>query len=133
MVRRKGVQFLLVNTIQKLFQEINYIPVSYIRIPFYDDHFDIQNERFLLGKTLYYLGKEMDSVIGRSLQLIGLGLYEKFSKANQLLEQWMTAADGAAVVTEDAVSKTSPLFVSLASDILKLHLGARIVNTPDFR
>ena len=85
-------------------QEITYIPVDYICIPYYDDHFDITNERLLLGKALYNIGKEMDNVVGRSLQLIGLGLWEKFSKANGLLEKWTMEVKEEAVVTEDAVS-----------------------------
>ena len=86
-----------------ILQEITYIPVDYISIPYYDDHFDITNERVLLGKAVYNVGKELDSVVGRSLQLIGLGLWEKFSKANSLLEKWMAEVKDGAVVTEDAV------------------------------
>ena len=81
--------------------------MGFIRVPYYDDHFDIKNERWLLGKSLCSVGKELDNVVGRSLQLIGLGLYEKFPKANGLLEKWTAEVGEGAIVTEDAVCKVS--------------------------
>lgn len=87
-------------------QEIDYIPIKVIRNIYYDDHFDIKDERFLLGKTLYYLSKNtkmLDPVFARSLQLIGLGLYEKFELANQHLTDWLQDSS-ANVVYSEAVS-----------------------------
>lgn len=87
---------------------MQYIPVKVIRNPFYDDHFDIKDERFLMGKTLYCLAKSCSLLppeLSRTLQLIGLGLYEKFELANQLLESWLQDRSCEIVVFQDAVSK----------------------------
>ena len=43
-------------------------------------------------------------MLGRSLQLVGLGLYEKFPKANTLLEDWMASSEDGPLVLEEAVS-----------------------------
>ena len=53
-------------------------------------------------------------MIGRSLQLIGLGLWERFFKANNLLEKWLGEDKDEALVTDVAVCiKLSLLLFSL--------------------
>ena len=84
------------------FQEIEYKVVKFIPNPYYDDHFDIRSDRFLLGKTLNMIGKTTDDVMGRSCQLIGWGLYEKFDKGLKLLQDFL-ASDQEYSVTQDAV------------------------------
>lgn len=88
-------------------EDIEYIAVKVIRNPYYDDHFDIKDERFLLGKTLYNLGSNtpvIDGALSRSLQLIGLGLYEKFELANQFLEKWISNRELPHVVCCEALN-----------------------------
>ena len=70
-------------------QEEDWIPVKYIKYPHYDDHFDVKDERFLLGKTLNMIGQHMtsDPVLQNSLRLIGLGLWHKFGKGLFLMEE----------------------------------------------
>lgn len=77
--------------------------MKFITRPFYDNHFDIVEERFLLGKTLWYLGRELNDVIGRTLQVVGLAMWEKFDEALQLLESWRASEDK--TILEEAVSK----------------------------
>ncbi|KAK6180421.1 hypothetical protein SNE40_012581 [Patella caerulea] len=85
-------------------EEEDWIPVKYIRFPVYDDHFDIKDERFLMGKTLYMLGKTcQDGVLGRSLQFMGLGMYHKFEKAIKLLENWEKDQPGVLLLNEAVV------------------------------
>ncbi|KAL4227721.1 ribosomal protein S27 [Mactra antiquata] len=87
-------------------EDIEYVAVKVITNPYYDDHFDIKDERFLLGKTLYNLSKNtamLDPEFSRSLQLIGLGLYEKFELANQLLEDWVKDSSLKNVVYSEAL------------------------------
>ncbi|XP_050401291.2 28S ribosomal protein S27, mitochondrial [Patella vulgata] len=85
-------------------EEEDWIPVKYIRFPVYDDHFDIKDERFLMGKTLYILGKTcQDEVLGRSLQFMGLGMYQKFEKAIKLLENWEKDQPGILLLKEAVV------------------------------
>ena len=76
--------------------------VKFIPNPYYDDHFDIRSDKFLLGKTLNMIGKTTDDVMGRSCQLIGWGLYEKFDKGLKLLRDFL-ASDQEYSVTQDAV------------------------------
>jgi hypothetical protein len=75
--------------------------VNIVHRPVYDDHFDIKKEHFRLGKSLYFLGKanvipdenlSRKDMLNHSLQFVGLGLYNKFNKALDMLEQWIAAA-----------------------------------------
>ena len=61
-------------------------------------------------------------MLGRSLQLVGLGLYEKFLKANTLLEEWMTSSEDGPLVLEEAVSDTS-LYRPLQDTVIRLDLA----------
>ncbi|ESP00601.1 hypothetical protein LOTGIDRAFT_149768 [Lottia gigantea] len=87
-------------------EEEDWIPVGIIRYIVYDDHFDIKDERFLMGKTLYTLGRNCaeDSILSQSLQFLGLGLYQKFEKGMNLLEKWAESKDNT-LVAEEAVLK----------------------------
>lgn len=86
-----------------LFPQEDWIPVKWVRTPYYDDHFDIQDEQFLLGKTLVMLGKTEPNLIGQSCQVMGLGLYEKFPLGLQLLET-LVSGGGSALVAKESVS-----------------------------
>lgn len=89
-------------------EEEEWEAVKVIDYPFYDDHFSIQSERFLHGKTLYMLGKKLGGVDGRSLQLVGLGMYDKFPQALKLLQDWMSVSDGT-IVVQDVVTRFDEL------------------------
>ncbi|XP_055331302.1 uncharacterized protein LOC129583516 [Paramacrobiotus metropolitanus] len=60
--------------------------VRNIKNPFFDDHFDTADPKHLFGKTLYMAGRAHNDLLGRSCQLIGLGLYEKWDKSAKLLQ-----------------------------------------------
>ncbi|XP_011498350.1 PREDICTED: uncharacterized protein LOC105362585 [Ceratosolen solmsi marchali] len=64
------------------------IRVKYLRNPYFDDHFDLWKPSDLVGKTLWWIGETMNDVIGRSCQLRGLILYNKYSEAIELLKKW---------------------------------------------
>lgn len=49
---------------------------------------------------MYFLGKQSDDVMGRSVQLVGLGLYEKFPKALKLLQKWIKENEDQVVMKE---------------------------------
>ncbi|XP_067666755.1 small ribosomal subunit protein mS27-like [Haliotis asinina] len=70
-------------------EEEEWVKVKVIQFPYYDDHFDIKDERFLLGKTLYMLGGSVQNndLLSTSLKVMGLGLYQKFDKGLRLLEE----------------------------------------------
>lgn len=82
--------------------------VKIIDFPYYDDHFSIQSEKFLHGKTLYTLGKLLGGVEGRSLQFIGLGMYEKFPRALEMLQSWMSQTESD-VIVKDMVTRFDEL------------------------
>jgi small subunit ribosomal protein S27 len=76
--------------------------VKYITNPWYDDHFDIPKELWLLGKTLATVTRDEQTVMGRSYMLIGWGLYEKFDKGLELIKQW-AESDEKQVICQEAV------------------------------
>lgn len=62
------------------------VRVKFIRNEYFDDHFDLTNSKLLLGKTLYILGLQEGGIIGNSCKLLGLVLYEKYSKALEFVK-----------------------------------------------
>ncbi|CAG5126269.1 unnamed protein product [Candidula unifasciata] len=77
--------------------EENWVKVRYITFPYYDDHFDIKDERFLLGKTLYMLGNvqsiDLSTDLRNNLKIVGSGLYHQFTKGLGLLKDVLSSAD----------------------------------------
>ncbi|XP_054714824.1 28S ribosomal protein S27, mitochondrial-like [Uloborus diversus] len=67
-------------------EDITYVRVPFLKNPWFDDHFDIVNPKHLLGKTFYLIGREMNDLLGRTYQMFGLVLYEKYEKASELLK-----------------------------------------------
>nr|XP_022903939.1 28S ribosomal protein S27, mitochondrial-like [Onthophagus taurus] len=57
------------------------IRVKYLRNPFDDDHFDLTAPNKIIGKTLITFTKNPESVLEKSLHLLGLILYEKLDKS----------------------------------------------------
>lgn len=62
------------------------IYVKHLKNPFFDDHFDLQEPKHLVGKTLYVAGMARTDLLGRSAQVHGLALQEKWEKGVSLLE-----------------------------------------------
>ncbi|XP_063708442.1 uncharacterized protein LOC134837060 [Culicoides brevitarsis] len=66
------------------------VRVAFLRNPYFDDHFDLKNSQHLVGKTFLLIGKELtktgDTKLGTNIQLLGLGLYEKYTEAVKFLE-----------------------------------------------
>ncbi|RUS89326.1 hypothetical protein EGW08_002933 [Elysia chlorotica] len=79
-------------------EEEDWIKVKYIKFPVYDDHFDIKDERFLLGKTLHMLAQvqtpKCPELIVTSLGLIGSGIHHKFSQGLAVLEKVVDSSSG---------------------------------------
>ena len=87
-----------------------WIPVKFIRHPWYDDHWDIHRDSLLLGKTFTLITAYEDGLLGTSYRLLGLGLHEKFDQGLDLMTQWAASQDQTTVARE-AVSDL--LFSSL--------------------
>ncbi|XP_058831125.1 uncharacterized protein LOC131689823 [Topomyia yanbarensis] len=62
------------------------VRVNFIRNEFFDDHFDIKDTKLLLGKTFFLLGLNSEGAVGNSSKLLGLVLYEKYSKAVEFVQ-----------------------------------------------
>ncbi|CAL1526055.1 unnamed protein product [Lymnaea stagnalis] len=86
-------------------EEEEWIKVKYIKFPYYDDHFDIKDERFLLGKTLLGLGNlqsvDLPNDLRNSLKIIGSGIYHKFPRGLKLLKEIADSSDG--VISQEAL------------------------------
>jgi len=65
------------------------VRVAYIRNPYFDDHFDLTDPRDLVGKTLSFLGKYREDALGRTCQLRGLILYNKYEDVTKLIIDWL--------------------------------------------
>ncbi|XP_076370412.1 uncharacterized protein LOC143256706 isoform X2 [Tachypleus tridentatus] len=97
-------------------EEEVFTRVPYIRNPFYDDHFDIKDPKHLVGKTLYLVGKEHNNVLGRTYQLVGLGMYEKWEKAEKLLSKFLNLSESQPVLLQEGVSKFRELLQAILDD-----------------
>ena len=86
------------------FQELEWIKVNFLERPVYDDHFDISKDSMKLGKTFAMVAKSADDILGRSYQLMGWGLYEKFDKGIALMRQWLENGKIGDAVSREAVS-----------------------------
>ncbi|KAK2711898.1 small ribosomal subunit protein mS27-like [Artemia franciscana] len=62
------------------------VRVDYIREPYFDDHFDLENPQHLIGKTFAYANLDGSGSYELSLQLLGWTLYEKFNNLKEVLK-----------------------------------------------
>lgn len=72
-------------------EEVVKVRVTYIRNPFFDDHFDIREPKQIAGKTLVFFGKKGDDYLVRSCELWGLILWQKYGRAAELVQGWVDA------------------------------------------
>lgn len=120
-------------------QEEVKVRVRYLRNPFFDDHFDLWKPSDLVGKTLWWIGMNIDDALGRSCQLRGLILFRKFEEAISLVQKWKESGikeivykdvlplikkDVPEIFNEDATEKTKELQLQLNElESLDLHNG----------
>lgn len=85
------------------------IRVSYLRNPYFDDHFDLIDPYDLVGKTLSFQGKQRKDALGRTCQLRGLILYKKYEEATELIADWLKTVRDNIVYKEvfELISKDS--------------------------
>ncbi|XP_023949330.2 uncharacterized protein LOC112053940 [Bicyclus anynana] len=66
------------------------IRIKYLRNPYFDDHFDIQDLKTLSGKTLAWISKKGHDNLSCNLQIIGWLFYQKYEQllllCNELIE-----------------------------------------------
>ena len=61
-------------------EEVVKVRVDYIREPYFDEHFDLSEQKHLIGKTLVGFGKHMDGAVGSTSVLLGWTMFEKYDK-----------------------------------------------------
>lgn len=66
------------------------VRVKFLRNPYFDDHFDLREPLQIVGKTLVALTKGKDDILKRSLNLVGLALWNKIDKAKELIAAFKT-------------------------------------------
>lgn len=122
-------------------EEEKWVRVKYLRNPFFDDHFDLNDANSLVGKTLLLVGKEVDDV---SHQILGAVLYKKYDTAKQLIKEVidskgrvyevclnlaLNALKSLPVEEGEAGEKSKELIASMTSEIE--NLKSKAVNTED--
>ncbi|XP_050535315.1 uncharacterized protein LOC126902269 [Daktulosphaira vitifoliae] len=68
-------------------EEETRIRVDFIRNPYFDDHFDLNEADHLIGKTLLALSKNNNSVMKNSIKTIGLAYYNKWNTLSDFLKK----------------------------------------------
>ena len=61
-------------------EEVVKVRVDYIREPYFDEHFDLTEQKHLIGKTLVGFGKHMKGAVGSTSVLLGWTMFEKYDK-----------------------------------------------------
>ncbi|GBM52741.1 28S ribosomal protein S27, mitochondrial [Araneus ventricosus] len=95
-------------------EDVQLVRVPFLRNYWFDDHFDLTNPKHLVGKTFYLIGREINSVLGRSCQIIGLAMYEKWDKAAALLTTFSQSKDS--TILNEAIERTKSLIEELPDD-----------------
>lgn len=82
-----------------------FVRVPKIPNPFFDDHFDLNEPHHLIGKTLMIFCDGVDDLLHRSYYLVGCGLYQKWNKSVEFLENIlkMRTGGGGDLLTRGAV------------------------------
>ncbi|KAK3869229.1 hypothetical protein Pcinc_025458 [Petrolisthes cinctipes] len=73
------------------------IRVKYLRNPYFDDHFDLQDPNHIVGKTLAWLSPLVGGMIGASCELLGWALYNKWGDLEAALHRIKDGNDSVAV------------------------------------
>jgi len=62
------------------------VRVPYLRLPYFDDHFDLTVPEHIVGKTLAWgAARELEGSIGVSCELLGWALYQKWNQVCDLI------------------------------------------------
>jgi hypothetical protein len=68
------------------------------------------------------LGKLLGGVEGRSLQFIGLGMYEKFPQALKMLQDWMSQTESDVIVLGKLIDKVTYMFIYIFISIFTINV-----------
>lgn len=97
-------------------EEILYVRIPRIRNPYHDDHFDIAEPMRVLGKALFGFGKQFDDIAGRSCQLLGLTLHEKWPRVNETLLNLKKRNASEKLFTKDCIDRITEAANALAAE-----------------
>lgn len=96
--------------------DTQYIRVPRLRNAFHDDHFDLTEPMHLCGKALHFFGKQFEDVAGRSCQIIGLVLFEKWTKATEVLQSLSKKNSSGVILTRDTIDRVKLALESLTDE-----------------
>ncbi|KAF7490195.1 28S ribosomal protein S27 [Sarcoptes scabiei] len=108
-------------------EEIEYIRVPYLTNSYFDDHFDLTDRNHIFGKSLHYFGEELlktstndsDKLLARTSMIIGLIFFEKWDRANSLLQSF---SETNASVSKDLILILKQLSHSIESEVIRKEL-----------
>lgn len=72
------------------------IRVRYLRNPYFDDHFDLQDPNHIVGKTLAWLSPLVGGMVGASCELLGWALYNKWTELEAAINRIKDGNDSVA-------------------------------------
>ncbi len=107
--------------------DIQYIRVPVLRNEWFDDHFDIRDPMHLCGKTLHFFGKQFDDIVGRTYQLIGLVLYEKWDKTVELLRKFLSSREENLILKKD-VNRVENIVSKMANDCAHKEKALEVIK-----
>lgn len=95
------------------------VRVGFLRNPYFDGHFDLSDERQLVGKTLFAIGKQLTAgsddtlvAIGTSAQLLGLWWQNQLTEADALVRRLSSGgkvyADIVQLIAADVAALSEP-------------------------
>ncbi|KAI1301728.1 28S ribosomal protein S27, mitochondrial [Halotydeus destructor] len=112
-------------------EDVQYIRVPRLRNPYHDDHFDITNGDHMCGKTLRFFGKQFDDVAGRSCQLLGLALHEKWNNASDLVATMNKGSGSEKLFSKNSTEKIRELVNALGDDYEEKQAAVNLVSMLD--
>lgn len=93
--------------------------VPFFRNLWFDDHFDLKEPRHLIGKTFFLAGRQMkDELLGKTFHFLGLGMYEKWDAALELLD---TLVQSKVPILSEGVEEFKKYMDTLPSEDLKVQ------------
>lgn len=103
-------------------EEVQYIRVPYLKNEWFDDHFDIRNPKHICGKTLHFFGKNFNDISGRSCQIIGLVLLEKWDKCLNLLNR-LSKLDEKEILVNEVLETAENALKEIEDESIKLEIA----------
>ncbi|XP_065225490.1 uncharacterized protein LOC135849151 [Planococcus citri] len=95
------------------------VRVGYVRNPYFDDHFDLEDAQHICGKSLVMISNHLDSIaMKNSYKVLGLALYNKWEKLidelNRVIDLQKNSED--CILYKDALDFASKIIAEKLKD-----------------